>query len=280
MKKYIVREGDTMWEISQATGVRLNLLMAANPQITDPGQLQPGSLIVIPELGKHGPPVGSTASTPPEPPLTGGMSTGPASTSAQEVFPPGAAVSEHTNIQAPHVPGPHPEQEYYFGFVWPHVVRAGETWEVLSNSYGVPINQLKRMNPELTKAPLSPGQVVYVPSPAAPPTAGLPTTGASVKPAVGKDGLTHKGMPGPIPPYSSDMQNGAAGPVPPGPQADEYGPHTHNPYRIRTSQTQPGAPYYSYSLPTYPVSAWYNDWEDSSSWEVDDATSGSLDHHG
>ena len=53
MKKYIVREGDTMWEISKATGVRLNLLMAANPQVKDPNQLRPGSLIVVPELGKH-----------------------------------------------------------------------------------------------------------------------------------------------------------------------------------------------------------------------------------
>ncbi len=116
MKKYIVRDGDTMWTISKETGVRLNLLMAANPQVTDPNRLRPGNVIVIPELYKK------TAAKP----------SGEPSRPPTEPAPAGA------------VPP-------YFGFVWPHVVKAGETWESIAAGYNASVAQLKELNPESTR---------------------------------------------------------------------------------------------------------------------------------
>jgi LysM repeat protein len=52
MKKYVVREGDTMWSIAEANGIRPKLLMASNPQVRNPNQLKPGTVIIIPELTK------------------------------------------------------------------------------------------------------------------------------------------------------------------------------------------------------------------------------------
>jgi len=250
MKKYIVREGDTMWEISQATGVRLNLLLAANPQVQDPNQLQPGSLLVIPELGKqataghgatpqpfampHAQPPTVPSPMPPTKPV-------PSVTSQPQSAPMGTA-------NAPQQVTGHPA---YFGFVWPHVVTSGETWDRIAAQYGVPVAQLQRMNPELSQRNLQAGQLIYVPSPATPP----PATGLS--------------SPGGLPPVPSN----------------EVGPHTHNPYRTSMKYTGAPTPYapvqmpYSVSAPmatystAYLIAVWYNDWEESPSWDSD-ASSG------
>ncbi|GEO24226.1 hypothetical protein AAC03nite_00110 [Alicyclobacillus acidoterrestris] len=52
MKKYVIQPGDTLYQISRRTGVRVPLLLAANPQIQNPDKLMVGTTIVIPELGK------------------------------------------------------------------------------------------------------------------------------------------------------------------------------------------------------------------------------------
>ncbi len=55
VKTYIVRKGDTLFEIAKRFGVSLDDLIAANPQIKDPDLIFPGQEIFIPK-GKPMPP--------------------------------------------------------------------------------------------------------------------------------------------------------------------------------------------------------------------------------
>jgi LysM repeat protein len=139
MKKYIVRAGDTMWSISKSTGVRLNLLVAANPQVRDPNQLQPGTIIAVPELNK-------TKSKQKK-----------KSTSSQGWSTPDVKSQQKT--KSVHRKKP----PYYVGFVWPHVIGPNDTWESIAEQYGVTLDQVQLLN-DTDAAPLSPGDVVYVPS--------------------------------------------------------------------------------------------------------------------
>ncbi|MGE5404456.1 MAG: LysM peptidoglycan-binding domain-containing protein, partial [Candidatus Saccharibacteria bacterium] len=45
---YVVKAGDTMYLIAQRYGVPLNVLIFANPQITNPDLIVPGQIICIP----------------------------------------------------------------------------------------------------------------------------------------------------------------------------------------------------------------------------------------
>ncbi|QQE77469.1 LysM domain-containing protein [Alicyclobacillus sp. SO9] len=268
MKKYIVKDGDTMWSISKKTGIRLNLLVAANPQIRDPNQLQPGSVIMIPELTK------SNASNNPVQPE-----------SVQKMPVPKAGQSHH-HVQKGTGQADSPVPPY-FGFVWPHVVKAGETWTEIADKYGISSSQLQHLNPKESPGTLDDGDIVYVPAfgfdeagshPAIPYPGMHPQEHQG---GTGAPGHAH-GYPAPSPwPYGATVEQGVTGyPSPyaypgaqypgvyppqtadgyPGmPQPSEYGmepgsygPHTHMPprgdeYWWRTPQ-QPGAeyPYYGY----------------------------------
>ncbi|CAM3737477.1 LysM peptidoglycan-binding domain-containing protein [Alicyclobacillus pomorum] len=287
MKKYIVRDGDTMWTISKETGVRLNLLMAANPQVTDPNRLRPGNVIVIPELYKK-----------------------------TETKPSGEP------SRPPTQPAPAGAVPPYFGFVWPHVVKAGETWESIAAGYNASVAQLKELNPSQPEGRVREGQVIYVPGVT---SQGTPTPGSETQAMPSPTGQPY-GAPDQYPP--EDMQpwppetfgSGAqpyhpptgyppnAMPYPPGgmypgpgvmpqqgtvpqPGFEPYGPHTHYPYRTRKApKLIPGAnmvrPAYSgywafipyqphlYGMPPVPMApsppmhlpaAWYSDGNDSSS---------------
>lgn len=48
MKIHFVKQGDTLYEISQKYGVELEALIAANPQLDDPDELMPGMKIKVP----------------------------------------------------------------------------------------------------------------------------------------------------------------------------------------------------------------------------------------
>lgn len=48
MWKYVVKQHDSMWKIAKQAGVSLDQLIAANPQIADPNQIQPGQVLNIP----------------------------------------------------------------------------------------------------------------------------------------------------------------------------------------------------------------------------------------
>ncbi len=179
MKKYVIRPGDTMYSISKTTGIRLPLLLASNPQITNPAQVQPGMTIVIPELGK--PAKNQQKSTKPQP--TAAAKTGKIDKIVK------------AEKYAKNVP-------QYFGFVWPHVVQAGETVRSLIDRYGVTQRQIEELNPKLDpNRPLQSGTVLYIPYSASP---------SAKKPQA------------PV--------------VEPKPHNEE-GPHTHLPYRTLTTET-------------------------------------------
>ncbi|SFU78845.1 LysM peptidoglycan-binding domain-containing protein [Alicyclobacillus macrosporangiidus] len=298
MKKYVVKKGDTMGSISKAHGLRLSLLMAANPQITDPNRLQPGQVIYIPELEKPALPT-IPAKAPGGPPAgpPGGAPAGPGPGHG-----PGAAHTAPEPAGSP-VAQPGAQTPPYFGFVWPHVVQPGETWERIAQQYGVSVDQLRRLNPTLGQA-LQEGDVVYVPG---------------LGGAIAAQGLQPVAAPG-FAPAQTPMP--PAGPMPPGapgtpsvPSGVPYavpgmpftpapapgmpyvpgiselpGPHTHYPYRAMGAlgrpvwahlYRHPGVyPTLPYAVPCgvhpgygyWPVSpwptplTWYVDWEESSSW--------------
>ena len=45
---YIVKKGDTLWGIARTYGVKLEKLIAANPQIKNPNLIYPGDKVKIP----------------------------------------------------------------------------------------------------------------------------------------------------------------------------------------------------------------------------------------
>lgn len=223
MKKYIVQDGDSMWKISKATGVRLNLLMAANPQVRDPNQLQPGMVLSIPELGKD------KSTTPPTTvggtPSSAGAAAPKTPSPAQQTPAPTAGEVPHgvsgmgpVSGEMPTAPGTVP----YFGFVWPHVVKQGETWHSIADLYHVPVENLKRMNPRQSTQ-LSPGDIVYVPGTAGQVPGSTGSAGAGHVPAghmpagQGIDpgygaGPDQMGHPGGWPPHMPGQHPGAGYP--------------------------------------------------------------------
>ncbi|WP_367306122.1 LysM peptidoglycan-binding domain-containing protein [Alicyclobacillus acidocaldarius] len=125
MKKYVVKPGESLYQISRKTGVRLPLILAANPQIKNANDIAPGMTIVIPELGK-------------------GTSSKPKPKKAQP--------KSNKAVTKP-----------YFGYVWPHTVQPGETWATIADRYNVTVEDLEHLNPALASRELTPGLVVYVP---------------------------------------------------------------------------------------------------------------------
>lgn len=138
MKKYIVRDGDTLESISEETGIRMSLLRHANPHITSPFWLQPGEVLSLPELNK--PALG------PKPQQSGAQGHSD-TTSTQGLQSPAEA----------RTPG-------YFGLVWPHVVQSDETWSSVSDYYQVPIQALQRLNQGKSQDGLRQGDILYVPN--------------------------------------------------------------------------------------------------------------------
>lgn len=147
MKKYIVRDGDTLESISEETGIRLSLLQSANPQLCTPFMLQPGEVISLPELNKGSEP----GVTPVAADAVSTQSQGNGETPGRRV-----AAKPVTNSQST-VPG-------YFGLVWPHVVQPGETWSSVASAYQVSPDDLHQMNAGKHSAQLHPGDILYVPN--------------------------------------------------------------------------------------------------------------------
>lgn len=230
-----------MWTVSKATGVRLNLLMAANPQVRDPNELTPGSVLSIPELGKEATagPAGDTTAGSPAAAVHPPVPVGRTETTGAAPGAPGAPGSGQPGGPAGAASGgvTGPETVPYFGFVWPHVVKRGETWERIARLYHVPVDTLKRMNTGHTE-PLQPGDIVYVPGTAGQ-VPGLPGQSGGWQPEAA--GHAAAGQPaGPIPaPLPQAAADTGGTPVSP----NGYGPHTHVPYRPYHPQPMYFAPY-------------------------------------
>lgn len=79
---YVVRQGDTLSQIARTCGVTLDMLLAANPSITNPNLIRPGQVLNIFYMATSVPPVAL--------PDTGGKSGGapaPTAVPAQETIP-------------------------------------------------------------------------------------------------------------------------------------------------------------------------------------------------
>ena len=48
MKKYIVKTGDTLWDIAQDNGTTIEAIMACNPIIKNPNHIEVGWVLKIP----------------------------------------------------------------------------------------------------------------------------------------------------------------------------------------------------------------------------------------
>ncbi len=66
---YVVRAGDTLFEIARAHNITLAALIAANPQISDPNRIVPGQIICIPPRPSVEPPVTLPITMPPTMPI-------------------------------------------------------------------------------------------------------------------------------------------------------------------------------------------------------------------
>ena len=142
LKKYIVREGDTLESISHETGVEWKLLVAANPGVDGRRVLPPGQVIAVPDIGN------------------GAIRHQPAGVQGSEYAPnPALEKAKRPDKQQPEekMPG-------YFGLVWPHVVSSGEDWSTVSQEYQVPLGELLRMNATFANRELAAGDILYIPN--------------------------------------------------------------------------------------------------------------------
>jgi LysM repeat protein len=244
MKKYVVREGDTMWAISKRTRVRLNLLMAANPQLSDPNALSPGQIIMVPELTKKKQGVGKPMQTSSYQPsaATGGTP------------PPQPSHHGYVKVQS-REPTP-----AYFGFVWPHVVRPNETWDSIAAQYGLSQQQLQHLNPTETPNALHGGDVLYIPALGPVPEGMKPST-APMSP----QGYPEPGWQGTQPPmmppqgYPGQSWQDVQQPMPPGTVYGGRPWYDGLPYRgVDDGDWEwqvwglSDVPFTSYELPTWP----------------------------
>jgi LysM repeat protein len=171
VKKYTIRTGDTLYIIAKRTGVRIPLLLAANPELKSPNDLMPGSTIVIPELGKTGKGASEVSKQ------TGGkhsvsQSVGPHSggekasgSKASGAKPSGSKASEWkgSGLNFGGATASEPVLPPYFGFVWPYVVQSGDTLFTLAKKFRVPEEQLLHLNGLKKNVVLYPGSVLFFP---------------------------------------------------------------------------------------------------------------------
>lgn len=114
--QHVVKSGDTMWKLSQEWGISLANLIAANPHITNPNALMTGDVINIPKSS---------------------------STQAQSMS------MMPTSVTLPSV-GSVVEQ-LLPGFQI-YTVTSGDTLYHISEQYGVSVNDILALNPNITNA--------------------------------------------------------------------------------------------------------------------------------
>ncbi|MGE5372170.1 MAG: LysM peptidoglycan-binding domain-containing protein [Solirubrobacterales bacterium] len=159
-QQYTVREGDTLYTISQRYGVPLDAVIAANPQITNPNVIVPGQVICIP------------SSFPPA--CDGRMYMVVAGDTLFQIsqttgVPLDAIVAANPQIKDPNVivPG----QIICIPSSYPRVcsgqlysVKSGDTLFLIARRYGIPLNDLIAANPQIANPDvIVPGQVICIP---------------------------------------------------------------------------------------------------------------------
>ena len=141
---YIVRAGDTFWNISQNYGVSLQSILDLNPGV-DPRNLQIGSTICIPS---------AVAAPAPVPPKPVPVSPKPAP------MPPMPPVPIPT---APSLPVTCPKGAFSY------TIQSGDTLWKLSQNYGVTVQSILNLNPGVDPRNLQIGSILCIPPVAAAP---------------------------------------------------------------------------------------------------------------
>ena len=179
MKVHTVQKGDTLWKISKMHGISLEALIAANPQIPNPDQIDVGMQVNVPS--------GSTAAPVPAPEPTGIGMEGPAVDLAP--LPPAAPAQLPTPAPTPSPemmtpPPAAPEPAYpsvpKWEGLWKYVVKHGDSMFKIAKQVGVTLEHLKAANPQVPNPDkIYPGQVLNIPSSGMKSKAGNP--GSSLK---------------------------------------------------------------------------------------------------
>jgi LysM repeat protein len=153
-----------MWKISKTWGISLEQLIAANPQIPNPDQIDVGTPVNIPGTGMS---AGETSKEQ----LTAPIAPVPTEVEDVEVVPEPAAMPEPAPTPAP-APAPVAEQAYpsvpKWEGLWKYVVKHGDDVIKIAKQVGVTIEMLKAANPQLAHTlhldKIYPGQVLNIPS--------------------------------------------------------------------------------------------------------------------
>ncbi|MBL0387493.1 LysM peptidoglycan-binding domain-containing protein [Tumebacillus sp. ITR2] len=181
MKVYSVQKGDSMWKISKMWSIPLDQLIAANPQIANPDQIDVGMQINIPGTGM----------SPGEPEVT---PTPDATDEGGAVPAPTAELPEPAPAPtpAPAEPQAYPSVPKWEG-LWKYVVKHGDDVLKIAKQVGVTIEMLKAANPQLAHTlhldKIYPGQVLNIPS-------------SGMKPKTSNPGMTKEQMTAPVAPVS------------------------------------------------------------------------------
>lgn len=153
---YIVKNGDTLWQIAQNFGIGMDALLAANPQLEDPNQLMGGMQIFLPQ--EDTPAMAPPPNRSPWPNPPGANPSGPRPNQ------PGAGPRPNTPGAGTLPPGvrPAPPGPYPAPFVYE--TQGGETLIGIARRYNIPYRYLWRFNRQIIpNQPLPPGMSIFIP---------------------------------------------------------------------------------------------------------------------
>lgn len=160
MRVYVVQRGDTLYRIARRFGVTVEEILAVNPQITDPDQIQVGQAITIPDTAPAQPP-GATRYVV-QPGDTMYKIAQRFGVDLQDLIRANPQISDPSRIQVGQVifiPVEAPVE------VITYVVQPGDTMFKIARAFNVTLDELIAANPQITDpARLIPGQIAYVPT--------------------------------------------------------------------------------------------------------------------
>ena len=53
MRRYVIKQGDTLWQIAKENNISLEALIAANPHLSDPNYIMPSMVICLPQMPRQ-----------------------------------------------------------------------------------------------------------------------------------------------------------------------------------------------------------------------------------